>query len=132
MAVVFVARLHSRRRPIVMIAAGLLVLQTFFAGLAGAGAAAALATNLAELAFICHGGGTDFPGGPAPDSDQAWHLCCVSCTAGAPPATLPQQTIALRSERAREVRPPAARAVRILVAARAVRAGSSQAPPSLG
>jgi hypothetical protein len=126
------ARLRRYRRPAVMIAAGLIAVQAFLAGLASAQAALILTPTLADLAVICHGnGGADSDNGAAPDPAKASHPCCVFCVAGSPPLTLPEQLSVLRADRCRVFESPTFCAVSILIARRAVRAGPSQAPPSL-
>jgi hypothetical protein len=130
-----IARLRLCRRPAVMVAAGLIAVQAFLAGLASAQAALVLTPGLVDFAVICHGG-ADSDNGTAPSPGKTnpakiWHPCCVSCTAGSPPVTLPEQLIALRSDRGRVFQSPILRAASILIAPRAVRAGPSQAPPNL-
>ncbi len=131
-----IARLRRYRRPAVMIAAGLIAVQAFLAGLTTAQAALVLTPNPADVAgfaVICHGNGSaDSDNGKAPDPAKNQHPCCVSCAAGAPPATLPEQLIVLRADRCRVFKSPFFCAVSILITPRAVRAGPSQAPPSLG
>jgi hypothetical protein len=135
-----IARLRLCRRPAVMMAAGLLAVQALLAGLAMAQAALMLTPNLADVAgfaVICHGnGGTDAGNGSArdpakTDPGESQHACCESCAAGAPPATLPAQLIVLRSDRCRAFKSRALCAASVSIAPRAVRAGLSQAPPSL-
>jgi hypothetical protein len=126
----FVARLRCRRAAVVL-AAALIAVQAFFAGLAMAEAALVLTPDLTEIAVICHGdGGADPGNGAAPNPIKARHLCCLSCTAGAPPVTLPGASIVPRSDHGRTLKSPAYLAATLLVAPRAVRAGLSQAPPS--
>jgi len=128
-----IVRLRRYRRPAVMIAAGLIAVQAFLAGSAVAQAELMLAPILAgdgDFTVICHGNGGSDPGS-APDPAKTQHPCCVSCAAGAPPATLPEQLIALRSECGRVFKSPLFCAASIPIAPRAVRAGPSQAPPSL-
>jgi hypothetical protein len=130
------AHLHRHRRPAVMIAAGLMAVQAVLAGLAIAQAALMPAPNLAgdaAFAVICHGnGGSDSNSGSAPPEPGENHdPCCVSCVAAAPPAMLPAQQIVLRADRGRVFKSPFISAVSIRIAPRAVRAGPSQAPPSL-
>ena len=59
----FIAALRQLRRPIVLIAVAILVLQTLVAGLATAHAAARLAAFGADAGILCHGNGDD--GDPA-------------------------------------------------------------------
>jgi hypothetical protein len=131
----FIARLRDRRRPAVMIAAGLLAVQAFLAGLATA-QALVRTSDLSDGAFavICHGTGgsgpAQDPAGTNPAARQ--HPCCEACAAGAAPATLPEQLIVLHADRSRLFKLPVLRAISIRIAPRAVRAGTSQAPPTLG
>jgi hypothetical protein len=132
-----IARLRRYRRPAVVMAAGLIAAQAFLAGLAGAQAALVLApvlstSSLADFAVICHGnGGADSDHGAVPDPAKSRHPCCMFCAAGTPPATLPAQQMVARADRGGVVKSPTLRATSILIAPRAVRAGPSQAPPSL-
>jgi hypothetical protein len=130
-----IASLRRCRRPAVMIAAGLIAVQAALAGPAMAQAALVPTPNLADVAdfaVICHGnGGAGSDHGTAPDPAKNQHPCCASCLAGAAPATLPAQQIVPRFDRRRAVKSPVLYAASILVAPRAVRAGFSQAPPSL-
>jgi hypothetical protein len=112
-----------------MIAAWLIVLQSFLTGLATAQAGIAMADPLAT-GVICHGTG-DRDGGTAPalpDAGAAWHLCCNYCIAAAPALPPPSAQICPAPV-------PLAAAMQrltdftIVVARGAVRAGSSQAPP---
>jgi hypothetical protein len=131
-----IARL--RRRPAVMIAAGLIAVQALLAGLSMAQAALMLTPGLPDAAgftVICHGiggAGNGTAQDPA-DSDPAknWHPCCVACVASAAPATLPAQPIGLRADRCPDCKSRFVSAPSILIAPRAVRAGPSQAPPSV-
>jgi hypothetical protein len=138
-----IARLRRYRRPAVMIAAGLIAVQAFLAGLTTAQAALVLTSNptdVADFAVICHGNGSSSSdsaqdpatSGPAKtDPAKNQHPCCVACAAGATPATLPEQLTLLRADRCRAFKSPSFCAVSILITPRAVRAGPSQAPPSL-
>jgi len=125
-----VARLRRYRRPAVVFAAGLVAVQAFLAGLT---VAQALTANLpgADFTVICHGNGgaAQDPAGPDPATTQ--HPCCDACAAAATPAMLPAQLTALRTERWRTFASPVLSAVLVRVTARAVRAGASQAPPSI-
>ena len=126
-----IARLRVYSRPAAVLAAGLIAMQAVLAGLTIAQAALLLTPGLADLEVICHGsGGTASDDGTAPGPSQDRHPCCVSCTA-APPATLPEQSILLRVERGRAFQSPILPAATVSIAARAVRAGPSRAPPSL-
>ena len=127
-----ITRLRLWRRPAVRLVMGLMVAQAFLAGLAGAQAGVFGLSVPGEFAVICHGhgeAGSDPGGAPGPSPDR--HPCCVACTAGAPPAVLPVPAIVLRAEATRPRGARVRHAVTIPIAARAVRAGPSQAPPSL-
>jgi hypothetical protein len=131
-----ITRLRRHRRAAVMAAAGLLAVQVFLAGLTVVQAALMLSPDLAGadgFSVICHGSaGTGSDPGTAPEPGRNQHPCCESCMAGAPPATLPQQTIVLRQDRCRVLVSSLPCRVSILIEPRAVRAGPSQAPPRLG
>jgi Protein of unknown function (DUF2946) len=134
----FFAVLRRCRRPIVMIAAVLIVLQTLLAG--GAAATAAADRNLQGLTggVICHAAAGDGAGGtssaeapatPAPDTGQHGNLCCGFCAVAAPAILPPADGAPSCLADARVVSAALAHGDRILPAWRAVRAGSSQAPP---
>jgi hypothetical protein len=119
----------SWRRPVIVIAAWLIVLQGFLTGIATAQAGAAMADPLAA-AVICHGtNGGDAGTGPAlPDAGAVWHLCCSYCLAAVP--ALPPPSAHVGPLRAPFVTSVLPLSDFIIVAARkSVRAGSSQAPP---
>jgi hypothetical protein len=138
-----IARLRRYRRPAVTVAAGLFAVQAFLAGLATAQAGLVLTPNLADVAgfaVICHGnGGADSGNGVDPaktdpaktDPAKDRHPCCVSCAAGPPPATSPEQLSVLRADPFRVFKSHALHATSIPIVSRAVRAGPSQAPPNL-
>ena len=65
------------RRPIIMVAAWLIALQAFLAGVATAQAAVKLAPISSDAGVICHGAGSTGP--VVPDADQTWQLCCGFC-----------------------------------------------------
>jgi hypothetical protein len=120
----FIAALRQLQRPLVALAAAILVLQTLVAGLASGDTAARIATFGAD-AVICHGSGDD---GSAP-ATKAAHDCCTFCTNAGPVVlsaatpVLERLTPAYRldaADRAGDVRPTR----------RAIRAGPSQAPPT--
>jgi hypothetical protein len=115
-----------RPRLIALIAIGTLLLQTFAAGVAGAYAVSAPADT---IGVICHGAAGDRPA-DTPDSGKAAPDCCIFCTATS--AGIVNDAIAVRYV-PRAV--PASRNLSgpvIVIARTAVRAGRSQAPPSLG
>jgi hypothetical protein len=132
MSLGLIARLRRHRGPAVLLVAGLMAVQAFLGGLAMAQAALMLSPILADadLAVICHGaGGAGSDPGTAPDPARNQHPCCLSCVTGGPPATLPAQHVELRPDRCRALARPLLRAASIVIALRAVRAGTSQAPP---
>jgi hypothetical protein len=122
---------HSLRRPVILIAVWLVVLQAFLVGLATARSGAMLAAD--PIGAICHGLPGATPGAnpanmPASDAAQAWHLCCASClfavSAIAAPAapTLPAPR--------RDARALALSPFTIILTRGARRAGPSRAPPT--
>jgi hypothetical protein len=116
------------RRPIVLIAAWLVVLQAFLAGVATAQAGAMLASSPADV--ICHGSGSADPAdNTAPDAAKAWHLCCASCTA--PAVAVPAVPAVVSNEPRSASRPSVLQRFIIVVSHGAIRAGPSQAPPTL-
>ena len=115
------------RRPIVAIAAWLIVLQAFLAGVAAAQTAAMAASD--PLNAICHGaGGAGANDGTAPQSAKIEHPCCAHCTSAAPAIAPPD---APRAAPARlGLRPLAWSSFTVVIARGAVRAGPSRAPPT--
>jgi DUF2946 family protein len=119
-----------------MIAVALVVLQTVVAGLATAQAAAALAPF---DGVICHGAGPGGAGpadGTAPSDTQApaqnqSNACCAFCTAASPALLLLKPPVPMRADVARELGSTVPHDRVVAIAWRAVRAGSSQAPPSI-
>ena len=130
-----IAQVRRYRRPAVALAAGLIAVQAFLAGVVMAQAALMLAPDLSEdagFAVICHGnGGSPSDPGTAPDPAKSQHPCCVTCAAGAAPAVLPAPLSVLRADRPRRLEAAFFVPATIRIAPRAVRAGPSQAPPSL-
>jgi hypothetical protein len=119
----------SCRHAIALIAAWLVALQAFLAGVATAQAAAMLAAP-AAIDVICHGspngGGAD---STAPGTAKVEHLCCVSCTSAAPALPPPA---APRLVEVRQIPQPAiVSSFTFVISPGAIRAGPSQAPPSL-
>ena len=114
------------RRPIVLIAAWLIVLQAFLAGVAAAQAAMAASD---PINAICHGaGGAGANDGTAPQSGKIEHLCCAYCTSAAPAIAPPDAPRAGPTRLAS--RPLACSSFTMVMARGAVRAGLSQAPPT--
>jgi len=123
---------HRWRRPIVLIAAWLVVLQAFLAGVATAQAGALLAADPIAAAAICHGaGGAASADTTAPDADRAWHLCCFSCTSAAAALAPPAAPGIAEWERREASRPLTLAAFSIVLTRGVIRAGPSQAPPIL-
>jgi hypothetical protein len=123
----FTIALYRFRRPIILIAVWLLVVQTLIAGLTNARAMAMLADPIGG-AVICHGASGEPTGGPGPDQGDAW-LCCGWCSTTAPAAALPQVpsvTFAAITGVLAQMPVVASAPSR---PTRAVRAGPSQAPP---
>jgi DUF2946 family protein len=119
---------HRCRRPIALLAVWLVVLQAFLAGVATAQAGAMLAAGPAEV--ICHASGSADPAdGSAPDATKAWHLCCAACTA--PVVAAPAVPAVVSIEPRGASRPSALQGFIFIVAHGAIRAGPSQAPPTL-
>ena len=98
--------------------------------LAGAWATIDITAHAAELSVICHGEAGTAPADTPASPDKSCQLCCICCSGslgllavGAPSvlSVAPQATASLAPSR------------RLFVAARAeaVRAGRSQAPPSI-
>jgi hypothetical protein len=122
---------HQYRRPIGVLAAGLIVLQALLASLAVAQAALISADPVGVV--ICHGGGgNNGDDGTAPDPIKEIHQCCLACVAGSPTATLPQQTLFFGFEL-----PPSSTRLGLWLddvptADRSIRAGQSRAPPRRG
>jgi hypothetical protein len=114
------------RRPIVLIAVWLVVLQAFLAGIATARAGVAPGSDPVDV--ICHGSSsTDSGGGTAPD--QIWHLCCTYCLSAAPALPPPDvPSVVLRDSRQAGPSITFQRFI-VVIAPGAVRAGPSQAPP---
>ncbi len=116
--------LRQMRRPLVLLAAAVLLLQALAAGFASAQVAARIAVWGADV--ICHGNGAD---GSAP-ADTAAHGCCVFC-ANPGPAALLSASVAIDGRLAPE---SLAAPMHFSNDARrshwAIRAGPSQAPPT--
>ena len=115
------------RRPTVLIAVWLIVLQAFLAGVVAAQAAAMAASD--PLSAICHGaGGAGANDGTAPQSAKIEHLCCAHCISAAPAIAAPDAPRAAPARLAS--RPLACSSFTVVIARGAVRAGPSQAPPT--
>jgi hypothetical protein len=119
---------HAWQRPIVLIAAWLVVLQAFLAGVATAQGAAMLGAD--PINAICHGaGGAGAADDTAPPGAKIRHLCCAHCTSAAPATAPPDAPSAAQPRLAWRLL--AAASFTVVIARGAVRAGLSQAPPTL-
>jgi len=127
-------QLRHNRRPLIAVVVVLIVLQALVSGLASARAAAISASPL-DAGVICHGAATgtvsgaespaDDPSGPGALRD----LCCAFCAAAAPALLSVTAPIVGHVERAGNDRLTLPARDHVSIAARAVRAGLSQAPP---
>jgi hypothetical protein len=123
--------MRRSRRPLVMIATALLVLQTLFGGLAR-GPAAAPAFDPLEAGVICHGTeGADSTGSTSPDTGSHWQACCAFCLAAVCTLLPVAPPVLERLGPLADPGLPADAGAVVPLPPRAVRAGSSQAPPSL-
>jgi Protein of unknown function (DUF2946) len=119
---------HWGRRAIVWIAAWLVVLQAFFAGVAIAQTGATIAFDPVAAAAICHGSGVaGSDDTTAPETGKVRHLCCAYCMSAAPAVPPPAALNVLQPR-------PISRLIAhsgftLVLAHQAVRAGRSQAPP---
>jgi hypothetical protein len=112
-------------------AAWLVALQAFLTGVATAQTGAMLAANPIGAAVICHGSRGSDPAGPAaPDTGTAWHLCCTYCMSAAPALAPPLAPGIVRLSVGAGAKLPGLARFTFVAARGAVRAGSSQAPPS--
>src|SRR5262249_62126078 len=111
-------------------AGGPAALRPSVAGAAPAKAAAMLAAP-AAIDVICHGSGNGggAADGTAPETAKIEHLCCVFCTSAAP--ALPPPAAPRLAEVRQIPRPAIVSSFTFVISPGAIRAGSSQAPPSL-
>jgi DUF2946 family protein len=114
---------------LVALAAGLVLLQAMLVGLSTAHAAALAANPFA--AAICHGAGSADPAsGSDPDGGPVSDPCCAFCTAVGSAMVPDRDPVAARLAWVRSDAVFILLKERIALDPRAVRAGSSQAPPS--
>jgi hypothetical protein len=126
-------------RPIVILAAWLIVLQGFLAALATAQAGAILLSVPAEAAVICHAAGNtgSSDAGDAAEkanekAKQALHLCCACCACCAAAAvSTPEAPSGAVWEPRSTAAPGPPRGFTLVAARGLIRAGPSQGPPSL-
>ena len=118
------------RHAVALIAAWLVALQALLAGVATAQATAMLAAP-AAIDVICHGSGNGGGGADstAPGTAKVEHLCCVFCTSAAP--ALPPPAAPRLAEVRQIPRPAIVSTFTFVISPGAIRAGPSQAPPSL-
>ena len=121
----FIAALRQLQRPLVLLAAAILVLETLVAGLASAHAAARIATFGTDAGVICHGNGED---SSAP-AGKAAHDCCSFCTNPGPVALSANTPLLDRLTPAYRIA-QADNPGDVPPTRRAIRAGPSQAPPT--
>jgi hypothetical protein len=131
----FLEQLRQCRRPLIAVVVMLVVLQALVAGLAS-GRAAAMSASPFDAGVICHGAANGTGGGAAPPaddrsgSDAASDVCCAFCAAAAPALLTATPPIVGHVGRAGARHLTLDARDHIVIAARAVRAGLSQAPPS--
>jgi len=121
----FIAALRQSQRPLVLLAAAILLVQALVAGLASGDTAARIATFGAD-AVICHGNGED---GSTPVGKAA-HDCCTFCTNPGPVALSADTPVFDRLTPAHRIA-QAGYFGDIRPLRRAIRAGPSQAPPTV-
>ncbi|HZO48149.1 MAG TPA: hypothetical protein VFB68_19795 [Xanthobacteraceae bacterium] len=122
----FIAALRQLQRPLVMLAAAILLVQTLAAGLASAHTAARIATFGADAGVICHGADDD---GSTPAGPPAAHDCCTFCSNPGPVALSADAPVIDRLTPADRT-PGADAPGDVRPGRRAIRAGPSQAPPT--
>jgi hypothetical protein len=127
----FLDQLRQCRRPLIAVVVMLVMLQALVSGLASA-RAAAMSANSFDAGVICHGAGSgaEPPAGDPSGSGAARDLCCTFCAAAAPALLTVTPPVIGQVERAGTDRLTLPARDYVLIAARAVRAGLSQAPPS--
>jgi len=126
----FLDQLRQCRRPLIAVVVMLVVLQALVSGLASARAAAMSVTPF-DVGVICHGagGGAELPADDPSGSGFTRDLCCTFCAVAAPVLLTVTAPVVGHVERAGTDRLTLP-ARDVLIAARTVRAGPSQAPPS--
>jgi hypothetical protein len=116
--------IRSCRPPIVVIAAWLLMLQAFLAGVAIAQAGVLRSFE----GMTCHGVDSSHPA--TSQAERALHLCCAGCTSPDPAGVSPEPQQIVERRLRRHPRPAESESFTIVLARGLVRAGQSQAPPS--
>jgi len=121
--------LTTCRRPIVLIAVWLVVLQAFLAGVAIAQAGPMAASD--PLGAICHGSDGAGPAdGTAPDANKVRHVCCEYCMSAAPALAPPGGAGAPAAQSRPASQLSEFSRFIIVMLPGAIRAGPSQAPPA--
>jgi hypothetical protein len=108
-----------------MMAAWLLMLQAFLAGVAIAQAGAARSLE----GMTCHGAGIDFSHPATSPAERALHLCCSGYASPDPAGVSPEPRRIVERELRRDRRSAGFSRFAIVLALGVVRAGQSQAPP---
>ncbi|MCC6890794.1 MAG: hypothetical protein IT536_19890 [Hyphomicrobiales bacterium] len=121
---VFIAVLRQMKGPLVALATAILLLQTLLAGVTEARNAARIGIGTDVL---CHGS-PDAESDPGSAPSGATHACCIFCTGHGPTALAAAAPLLVRLTGAKRAGSAADRED-IRPSARAIRAGSSQAPP---
>ena len=120
---------HPLRRPLMLIAAWLVVLQAFLAGVATAQAGSMSVAD--PFGVICHGADAGNPEqAPASDAGKVWHLCCTFCLSSVPALAAPDAPTIVPASRARVAPAPILSPFGVVLAHGVIRAGPSQAPPA--
>src|SRR5262249_49694257 len=132
----FLDQLRQCRRPLIAVVVVLVLLQALVSGLASARAATMSASPF-DAGVICHGagnwagGGTeplvDDSSGSSPESGAASDLCCAFCAAAAPAVLMVTAPVVGHVGRAATDGLTRSARDHVLIVARAVRAGLSQA-----
>jgi hypothetical protein len=119
---------HPLRRPLMLIAAWLVALQAFLAGVATAQAGSMSVAD--PFGVICHGADAGNPAqAPASDAGKVWHLCCTFCLSSVPALAAPDAP-PIVSASGLVAPPPILSRFGLVLAHGVIRAGPSQAPPA--
>lgn len=124
----FLDQLRQCRHPLIAVVVALVLLQSLVAGLATAQAALA---NPLDASALCHGAGEEPPASGAPASGMHRELCCTFCAATAPALLAVTPPVVGRIGGTGADRLSVAAHDLVAIPRYAVRAGPSQAPPSV-
>jgi len=120
---------HPLRRPLMLIAAWLVVLQAFLAGVATAQAGSMSVAD--PFGVICHGADAGNPEqAPASDAGKVWHLCCTFCLSSVSALAAPDVAALVFANVVRAAPQPILSSFGVIFPRGVVRAGPSQAPPA--